>query len=112
MAMLAFPTIASAQDQPPGLPAVDFGDEDVPEFETEQPEEEEEEIGSPPSLEIDTGTDTTPDPPVIIVDPPTPTPEPEPEPNPAPPEMPDTGPGLVLSLIPALGYTITRKLNK
>lgn len=107
LAMLAFPTIASAQDnQPPGLPAVDFGDEEVPEFETEQPEEDEDdEVGAPPSLIIDPGT---PEPPVIV-DPAPPTPTP----TPAPQELPDTGsPALLLSFLPALGYTITKKLNK
>ncbi len=110
IAIISIPTLASAQDQPPGLPAVDFGDEEVPEFETDQTQEpEEEEIGSPPSLEIDTGTpEPEPDP---TPAPPEPEPEPQPDPTPAP-VLPDTGPGALLSLIPALGYTITRKLNK
>lgn len=118
LTMLAFPTIASAQDnQPPGLPAVDFGDEDVPEFETDDTnvveEEEDDDIGSPPSLEIDTGTDD-PEPPVITIDPSTPDPDPvDPTPNPSPDELPTTGsPALLLSFLPALGYSITKKLNK
>lgn len=121
LAMLAFPSFASAQDnQPPGLPAVDFGDEEVPEFETEDTNDDEQnnndddDIGSPPSLEIDTGN---PNPPIIEIDPNPPVP-PEPvDPGPMDPipnpELPDTGsPALLLSLIPALGYSVTRKLNK
>lgn len=112
--MLAFPTIASAQDnQPPGLPAVDFGDEDVPEFETtdttDTTDTEEDDIGSPPSLQINTGTDT-PEPPSIQTVDPAPV---DPTPEPTPTQLPDTGsPALLLSFLPALGYSVTKKLNK
>lgn len=94
-----FPGLASAQDAPPGLQAIDFPETTPPEVTTEQ-EEPDEEPSEPPSIEV------------------IPAPEPTPEPLPAPPvepvqptTLPDTGPGLLLSLIPAAGYAIRKKLK-
>lgn len=121
LTLLISPTVSFAQtSQPPGLPAVDFGDEEVPEVQVDNTNtpQEEENIGEPPSLQIDTGNSTDPTPPVITIDPtPTPDPNPNPAPNPNPnpinpPVTPDTGPGMLLSLIPALGYSLNKRFNK
>lgn len=107
LSMLIMPGLASAQssESPPGLQAVPFPTVTSPPEVTvqeEEPEEEEETISGPPSIQVVPAPEPTPDPPLPA--PPEPTPEP-------PKELPETGPGLLLSLIPAAGYAIRKKLK-